>query len=185
MKCALHLLGTAFHLRPTARSPPLSNSNPSSPSPTLRLSLSSSQCMCAFSSKSQLRCSTSQSDYYGGSRYKSHHTTIGSTNFPLTDCDTPSEAYNELAKTLSHLGTQKGSVIDRKTWLGERADFAENQFSIAGFMPDIVTANAGGLDAMRMATGLNTQAPSCALWGTPLERVLTKGGSTYGSGIST
>ena len=129
----------------------------------------------------------SKSDYYGGSRYKSHHTTIGSTNFPLTDCDTPSEAYNELQKTLSHLGTQKGSVIDRKTWLGERADFAENQFSVAGFMPDIVTANAGGLDAMRMATGLPTQAPSCALWGTPLERVLHSGskGSTYGSGIST
>ena len=127
----------------------------------------------------------SKSDYYMGSRYRSHRLTVGSTSMPLVDCDTPSEAYSELQKSLSHLGTTRGSVVDRKTWLGERADFAENQFSVAGFMPDIVTANAGGLGAMRAATGLPTQNPSCALWGTPLERVLTKGGSTYGSGIST
>jgi hypothetical protein len=127
----------------------------------------------------------SKSDYYMGSRYRSHRLTVGSTSFPLVDCDTPSEAYSELQKSLSHLGTTRGSVVDRKTWLGERADFAENQFSVAGFMPDIVTANAGGLGAMRAATGLPTQASSCALWGVPLERVLTKGGSTYGSGIST
>lgn len=126
----------------------------------------------------------SKSDYYLGSRFKSMNLQVGSTNFPLVDIDSPSEAYSELQKSLSHLGTTKGSVVDRATWLGERQMFAENQYSIAGFLPDIRLANGGGAAAMRMATGLPTQAPSCALWGTPLERVLAQGSSTYGSGLS-
>ena len=126
----------------------------------------------------------SKSDYYLGSRFKSMNLQVGSTNFPLVDIDSPSEAYSELQKSLSHLGTTKGSVVDRATWLGERQVYAENQYSIAGFLPDIRLANAGGVAAMRMATGLPTQAPSCAVWGTPLERVLSQGSSTYGSGLS-
>lgn len=127
----------------------------------------------------------SKSDYYMGSRYISHNLQVGSTNFPVVDCDSASEAYGALQHTFSHLGTSKGTVIDRKTWLGQRADFACNQFSQAGLMPDIVVANAGGEAAHRMSSALHTQAPSCALWGQSLERVLSKSGATYGSGIST
>ena len=127
----------------------------------------------------------SKSDYYMGSRYRSHHLTVGSTNFPVVDVDSPSECWSELLKTFSHMGTSRGSVVDRATWLGERSEFAENQFSVAGYMPDIRLANLNNEASMRAATGLATQAPSCALFGSSLERVLSQSGATYGSGIST
>jgi hypothetical protein len=83
------------------------------------------------------------------------------------------------------MGTTSGSVVDRKTWLGQRSDFAENMFAIAGFMPDIRLATQNNEASLRMASGLATQAPSCALWAHSLERVLGKTSASYGSGLNT
>lgn len=127
----------------------------------------------------------SKSDYYLGSRFESSNLQVGSTNFPVSDIDTISEAYSELQKTFSHLGTTKGSVINRDTYLGKRAEFAENQFSQAGFFPHIDLAIKNNESSLRMASGLHTQAPSCFLLGNSLERVLSQSGATYGSGLST
>ena len=127
----------------------------------------------------------SKSDYALGSRYLSSSLSVGQQQYPLVDIESPSEAYSELMKAFSHMGTQSGSVVDRKTWMGERSNFAENQFSVAGMLPDITLATANNEGSLRMASGLNTQAPSCALWAHSLERVLGKSAPTYGSGINT
>lgn len=127
----------------------------------------------------------SKDDSYLGSRYVSSDIMVGSTNFPVSAITSPSEAMSELSKSLGHLGTTKGSVVDRATWLGKRSGFSENQYSIAGYFPDIALAVKGDEGSLRAASGLNTQAPSCAVWGHSLERVLSRAGHTYGSGIST
>jgi len=127
----------------------------------------------------------SKDDSYLGSRYVSSDIMVGSTNFPVSAITSPSEAMSELSKSLGHLGTTKGSVVDRATWLGKRSGFSENQYSIAGYFPDIALAVKGTEASLRAASGLNTQAPSCAVWGHSLERVLSRAGHTYGSGIST
>ena len=127
----------------------------------------------------------SKDDSYLGSRYVSSDLMVGSTNFPVSAITSCSEAMSELSKSLGHLGTTKGSVVDRATWLGKRSGFSENQYSIAGYFPDIALAVKGTEASLRAASGLNTQAPSCAVWGHSLERVLSRAGHTYGSGIST
>jgi hypothetical protein len=88
-------------------------------------------------------------------------------------------------KALEHMGTTRGSVVDRDVWLGKRSEFCEQSFCMAGHFPNILQQSANDEAALKAASGLNTQAPSCALWGHSLERVLARGGMTYGSGIST
>jgi len=127
----------------------------------------------------------SKSDTYLGSRYVSSDLQVGSTNMPVTLMTGPAEAYSELMKALEHMGTTRGSVVDRSVWLGKRSEFCEQSFCMAGHFPNILQQSANDEAALKAASGLNTQAPSCALWGHSLERVLARGGMTYGSGIST
>ena len=125
-----------------------------------------------------------KSDTYLGSRYISSNTQVGSTNYPVSDIEGPSEAYMELRKSNNMTNHTTGSCVDYNAYTGKRDSIKSDRYEHAGLMPSIALATGSNkAGALLQAGSLWSQKPSHFLLGQSLERVLA-GGMTF-TGVST
>lgn len=130
-----------------------------------------------------------KSDRHLGSRYLRSNTTIGSTVYPMVNCESATECFMETKKCLmkpDQFGrVPEDSVVDYDVFVGKRCTLGtSDNFASAGLFPSLRLVKEGTVEhKLRQMSQAHTQAPSCFLISQNVDRVL-ESGCTF-SGLST